>query len=176
MFCNNCGTQIPDGSAFCPNCGTSAAPTPVATPVYQAPVNEMPYAQPAAPAATGSGMSLAAMLCGIGSLVVALFGSIMFGVIGALIALVLAVVAVVLGINAKKASNGTDGKASAGFICGLIGLILSVLFAIGCAICGACSGSYGCYGCVAGPCMLESDARSAYSDLEDLFSDFDYYY
>ena len=21
MFCTNCGTQIPDGSAFCPNCG-----------------------------------------------------------------------------------------------------------------------------------------------------------
>ena len=22
MFCSNCGSQIPDGSAFCPNCGT----------------------------------------------------------------------------------------------------------------------------------------------------------
>lgn len=30
MFCSNCGTQIPDGSAFCPNCGTKiggSAPT-----------------------------------------------------------------------------------------------------------------------------------------------------
>lgn len=47
MFCSNCGTQIPDGSAFCPNCGTNlndgaSAPQPSviepqsqAAPVYQ---------------------------------------------------------------------------------------------------------------------------------------------
>jgi len=26
MFCERCGAQIPDGSAFCPNCGASVAP------------------------------------------------------------------------------------------------------------------------------------------------------
>ena len=38
MFCSNCGTQIPDGSAFCPNCGTNlggGAPAP--QPVMAAP-------------------------------------------------------------------------------------------------------------------------------------------
>ena len=47
MFCSNCGTQIPDGSAFCPNCGANlgggapapqpavAAPQLQSTPVYQ---------------------------------------------------------------------------------------------------------------------------------------------
>lgn len=41
MFCSNCGTQIPDGSAFCPNCGANlggGASTPqpaMAAPMYQ---------------------------------------------------------------------------------------------------------------------------------------------
>ena len=34
MFCPNCGTQIPDGSAFCPNCGAKLG---AAQPQYQAP-------------------------------------------------------------------------------------------------------------------------------------------
>ena len=25
MFCEKCGSKIPDGSAFCPNCGSKAA-------------------------------------------------------------------------------------------------------------------------------------------------------
>ena len=43
MFCPNCGTQLPDGSAFCGNCGNrlSAAPNPAPAPGYP------PVAQPA---------------------------------------------------------------------------------------------------------------------------------
>ena len=38
MFCPNCGTQLPDGSAFCSNCGTkiaSAANEPLSNPAPQ---------------------------------------------------------------------------------------------------------------------------------------------
>lgn len=41
MFCSNCGTQIPEGSAFCGNCGTKvaaqAAPQPAPQPAYTVP-------------------------------------------------------------------------------------------------------------------------------------------
>ncbi|MCQ2449517.1 MAG: zinc ribbon domain-containing protein [Clostridia bacterium] len=56
MFCQKCGTQIADDSAFCPACGTpvqSAAPVQPAAPVVEqpvAPVVEQPAAAPVAPA------------------------------------------------------------------------------------------------------------------------------
>lgn len=68
-----------------------------------------------------NGAATAATVLGIVSLILAILGGIMFGVIGAGIALVLGVVAVVLGINAKKETGGTKGQT--GFICGF-----SVLF------------------------------------------------
>ncbi|MBO6054988.1 MAG: zinc-ribbon domain-containing protein, partial [Oscillospiraceae bacterium] len=52
MFCPNCGTQVPDGSAFCSNCGTrlNAPPQPGSQPrpVYQQPQQsgQTPYQQP----------------------------------------------------------------------------------------------------------------------------------
>ena len=45
-FCNNCGTQIPDGAAFCPSCGAKYTPVPAA-PTYQQPTYQQPtYQQP----------------------------------------------------------------------------------------------------------------------------------
>ncbi len=45
MFCNQCGTQIPDNSAVCPNCGAALAPAQA--PVQQAqPVQGQPMQQP----------------------------------------------------------------------------------------------------------------------------------
>ena len=44
MFCNNCGTQFPDGTAFCPKCGAPAGAPTVA-----------PAADSAAPAAASQG-------------------------------------------------------------------------------------------------------------------------
>ena len=46
MFCESCGSQVPDGQAFCSNCGT-----PIAQPAQPAPQPAQPvqqYAQPVA--------------------------------------------------------------------------------------------------------------------------------
>ncbi len=51
MFCNNCGTQFPDGTAFCPNCGA-----PASGPAPTAPVND-------APAAAGKKPLIAIIAC-----------------------------------------------------------------------------------------------------------------
>lgn len=55
MFCPNCGTQLPDGSAFCANCGNAipqsnaaAIPTEPAAPAYTDPFASG-YAAPTAP-------------------------------------------------------------------------------------------------------------------------------
>lgn len=45
MFCPNCGSNVPDGTAYCPNCGaalTSGESTPVAE---QQPENQQPETQ-----------------------------------------------------------------------------------------------------------------------------------
>lgn len=173
MFCNNCGSQIEEGTAFCPNCGAATNPAPAADPVVETPVYQAPVANTTV-SGTSNGMATAALVCGIFSLVIGVIGSIMFGVWSAAVALVLGIVAVVLGTNAKKTTNN-DSKASAGFICGLIGLIVSVFFAIGCAVCGACTAGYYCHGCVGGACKAQSDVKGAYNELEDLLNSYDWY-
>lgn len=117
-----------------------------------------------------NGAATAATVLGIVSLILAILGGIMFGVIGAGIALVLGIVAVVLGINAKKETGGVKGQA--GFVCGLLGIVFAAIFAVGCAICGAVESSgtktsYTCYGCVGGSCMAANDVDNAADDLED---------
>ena len=68
MFCSNCGTQIPDGSAFCPKCGKNLsgetkAPQNNSTPAA-APAPAPAYNS--APSATAEGKSkMAAGLLGI---------------------------------------------------------------------------------------------------------------
>ncbi|MBP5441812.1 MAG: DUF4190 domain-containing protein [Treponema sp.] len=74
-----------------------------------------------------SGMAIAALVCGILSLVGACFG------VGAWAGVVLGIVAVVLGVMANKA--GKDTKATAGMVMGIIGLAISAIVAISCTIC-----------------------------------------
>lgn len=47
MFCNNCGTQLPDNAAFCNNCGAKVG----VQPVYSAPVQ---YSAPAVSSNNGA--------------------------------------------------------------------------------------------------------------------------
>ena len=46
MFCNQCGTNLPDGTAFCSNCGAPTSNAAPAQPAFQAPVQEPVYEAP----------------------------------------------------------------------------------------------------------------------------------
>ena len=54
MFCNNCGKQLPDGSAFCDGCGAPLnAPAPQVAPAPQAPMGQPPMQGYQVPPPTG---------------------------------------------------------------------------------------------------------------------------
>lgn len=59
-FCSQCGSSIPDGTAFCPRCGAAVGvPGPVIGGPAVAPVSGPPIA----PAATGLRENVAGLLC-----------------------------------------------------------------------------------------------------------------
>jgi hypothetical protein len=136
MFCESCGSQVPDGQSFCSNCGApvvQAAPQPAAQPAQ--PVYQQPVAQPVqpvvqvqpvvvqaaqpAPAAKSSGLAIAGLIMGIFTLIfcwVPVVGFIL-GVLGLIFS--------IAGI-AKK-NGGAKGAAIAGLIMTIIGAIISVV-------------------------------------------------
>lgn len=149
MFCQNCGSQIPDGAKFCESCGapapeaaaevvqevTETVETPVeevaqevqsytepATDSYQQTYDNTSYTQPdyyAQPTGGKKGFAIASMICGIVSLVCCCLG---WGI------LAVAIAAIVLGIIAIV--KGFDGKTLAivGLITGGIGLIMAIIW------------------------------------------------
>jgi hypothetical protein len=93
-------------------------------------------------------MAIAALVCGIVSVVFAFFGA------GAIVGIIAGIVAIVLGILARK-NLERKGMATAGLILGIIGTVLSGVLLIACVACvGALS--------KAGTDLLEN------SDLQEL--------
>ena len=140
MFCNNCGTQLPDNANVCSNCGTpvnGGAQQPQyqqpVQPQYQQPVQpqyqqpvQPQYQQPYAAAPQGKqpahGMAIAALVCG-------LVGLFFFPAI-------LGCIATILGSVAKKKGN-TSGIATGGMVLGIIDVAWYLLSLI---ICGGFMG------------------------------------
>lgn len=142
MFCQNCGTQLPEGVKFCPECGTPVGnveplrnepipeePVIAAAPVYEQPVCETPVRQPV----VQSSPEAAALSTPI----------LVFGILGLSFACIPYVnfLGIIFSAIAKKkvkqflACGGVlSGKAKVGNILAtvglIIGIILTVLFAI----------------------------------------------
>ncbi len=138
MFCESCGSPVPDGQSFCPNCGapvTQAAPAaqpvqPVSQPVYQQPVAQPVYQQPVyqvqpvvmsapeQPVRKTNGFGIAGLILGILTLVtcwipiVPLF----FGFFGLILC--------IIGLCMKNAGKG---QAIAGLVMTLIGVVIGVV-------------------------------------------------
>ena len=66
MYCESCGTFIPDGQSFCSNCGTPApvSEAPAAAPAPKPAPAPAPAAAPAAPAAPVAGQKVVSPLPG----------------------------------------------------------------------------------------------------------------
>lgn len=119
MFCNKCGTQIPDGQTVCPNCGTDNAQS-AGNNGYQ------PYAQPqqqiivTAPVQQSNG-------CATAGFVLSLIGLLLFSF--TFIFPILGVILSIVGIVKASKVNGTGrGLAIAGLIIGIIAFIPGILF------------------------------------------------
>lgn len=143
MFCENCGSQIADGSAICPNCGaavrvspTTGEAVPVAPiqaqpvqpvqPVYQQPVQPVYQQQPAyqqpiyqQSAAGGSkALAITALILGICGLVfcwIPVFG------------LLIAIAGLIVGIFALKNPNG-KGMGITGFVLSIVGIVIGLSY------------------------------------------------
>ena len=144
MFCENCGSQIADGSAICPNCGAAVRVSPVngaaipaqpvqpiqaqpVQPVYQQPVQPV-YQQPAyqqpiyqQPVGGGSkALAIAALILGICGLVfcwIPIFG------------MLIAIAGLILGILSLKNPNG-KGMGITGFVLSIIGIVFGLTYTI----------------------------------------------
>ena len=145
MFCENCGSQIADGSAICPNCGAAVRVSPTTgeavpvqpiqaqpvqpayqqpvQPVYQQPVYQQPaYQQPIyqQPAAGSKGPAITALILGICGLVfcwIPIFG------------LLISIAGLILGIMAFKNPNG-KGMGITGFVLSIIGIVIGLSYTL----------------------------------------------
>ena len=145
MFCENCGSQIADGSAICPNCGAAVRVSPTTgeavpvqpiqaqpvQPVYQQPSYQQPvqpvYQQPAyqqpiyqQPAAGSKGPAITALILGICGLVfcwIPIFG------------LLISIAGLILGIMAFKNPNG-KGMGITGFVLSIIGIVIGLSYTL----------------------------------------------
>lgn len=114
MFCNHCGTQVPDGTAFCPNCGANF-------PVSNQPINPVPpvpqpyIPQPFVPQQVvepAKGLASASLTMGILSFFIF---PILTGFLG-----------ILFGAIAKGKGN-RSGSATAGIVCSILGIVLGIL-------------------------------------------------
>ncbi len=134
MFCEKCGTQCADGTAFCNNCGAAlnnanagATQATYQQPQYQQPQYQQPqyqqpqyqqpqYQQPATTKQPGHGLAVASLVLGILSFIVA---AVICGSLG-----------IALGGAAKSKGNKSP-MATAGIVCGCIGVglwLLAIIF------------------------------------------------
>ena len=141
MYCESCGSFIPDGNAYCSNCGApvpgsqaGAAPTPAVRPAplpqYQQPVYQQPvYQQPVVVNAVPrervriNGAATAGLILGILSMLFCWFP--FYNSILDLLALVFSII----GIARSKTSG--KGRAIAGLCLASLSTFISILIYLG---------------------------------------------
>lgn len=133
MYCNNCGNNCPDGTAFCTNCGSplnsqqtqhTFAETTPAAPVYQQ-TEQATFEQPAQADAPvpGNGLGIAALILGIVSLANLNFVA---GIVGLVLANKSLAAAAAAGMTNAKARTGKK-LSIAGIIVGSIFFVIFII-------------------------------------------------
>ena len=139
MFCKNCGSTIPDGSAVCPFCSSPqepAAPQQPAQPEYQQPQYQQPaqpdyqqnayqqpaYQQPVAPAPQGKSEASTAKTLGIVAIITAFICTPLVAFICGGIGMSKA--------NAVLAVNPADPEAQSAKKLNMIGIIIAAVVAV----------------------------------------------
>ncbi len=122
-YCNQCGTQNPDGSAYCRGCGNSLNEQPQQTTYTQQPVYPQPVYTPSVTTelpTVAKILSIVSMACGIASCC-----TFFVGFLFSIAALITS------GISKSKTPAGVvNTKAKVGLITGIIGIVLSVIWFI----------------------------------------------
>lgn len=121
MFCNNCGTQVPDGSAVCSNCGRPLYEDrqQPAQPQY---AYQQPYAaQPAAQPVPSTPLVFGILSLALGPILAIIFGALGIGKAKSYVA-----------AGGQYAGKIKVGKilSTIGLICGIVGTVLLVIFII----------------------------------------------
>lgn len=144
MFCQNCGTENPEGSAFCKGCGSALkiAPVPAAEPIVEpvaaTPVTEVPNDTqtnytPVPTKDPGKGFGITAMIMGIISLVATSCCCMCVAYLSPLIGLPFAILGLIFGIIARKKSKSVglkNGMAMVGIITSVICLVICVVLGV----------------------------------------------
>ena len=125
MYCNKCGSAIPEDSSFCANCGApiSVSPDlssaqPNAQPVQTIPIIVSPQS---APVKRTNGVAIAGFVLGIVSVVFCMVPGL--GMILGLVGFILSLV----GIKNKNGGKKVNGFAIAGTILSFIGMMALIL-------------------------------------------------
>ena len=71
-----------------------------------------------------------ALVIGIIAILDAIFGSMLFGIIGSAVGIILGIIAVMRSFKARRATRGAQG--AGGFYTGMVAILLAVLFGFGC--------------------------------------------
>lgn len=128
MICNNCGAQLPDGTAFCTTCGAPQSGTPQggmqqggAQPMQmgygQQPMYGMPVVQK-----PSSGLAIASLVLGIVGL--------LFSCCIPYLPFLCSLAGCILGIISLAKKMGGKGMAIAGLICSIIALIPAIIVVV----------------------------------------------
>lgn len=132
MKCTNCGHELPEGAYFCSDCGAKVESSSGSGYGREYVVQDEDTGgsynrqgrAPVASGSSGSGLSIASMVLGIGAL---LFSCCSITGIGVTLPFFMAVAGIILGVISTYKKCDGHGMAVAGIVCSIIAIVFCVI-------------------------------------------------